>query len=51
MKQVLQIPAATRRPTMSAPNLLRVTRIAHRFGLPMSQAALIAGLFWTEGRA
>lgn len=36
---------------MSALNLLRVTRIAHRFGLPMSQAALIAGLFWTEGRA
>ena len=36
---------------MSALNLLRVTRIAHRFGLPMSQAALIAWLFWTEGRA
>lgn len=36
---------------MSAVEILRITRIAHRFGLPMSQAALIAGLFWTEGRA
>lgn len=35
---------------MSAVELLRVTRLSHRFGLSLPQAALIAGLFW-EGTA
>lgn len=35
---------------MSAFELLRVTRLSHRFGLSLSQAALIAGLFYGEGR-
>lgn len=31
---------------MSAVELLRVTRLSHRYGLTLSQAALIAGLFF-----
>ena len=35
---------------MSAVEILRVTRLSHRFGLTLPQAALVAGLFW-EGAA
>lgn len=36
---------------MTATDLLRITRLSHRFGLTFQQAALIAGLFYGEGRA
>ncbi len=35
---------------MTAVELLRITRLSHRFGLSLPQAALVAGLFW-EGAA
>lgn len=36
---------------MSAIELLRVTRLSHRFGLTLAQAASLAGLIYGEGRA
>lgn len=36
---------------MSALELLRVTRLAHRFGLSLAQAAALASHVWEAGRA
>lgn len=36
---------------MSAVEILRVTRLAHRFGLSLAQAAALSVHVWEAGRA